>query len=88
MVTTTRNPDRNRQFEKIKRTRESFARAGLPTVSVDSKKKEKVGQFKNAGTVWCEKATPVNDHDFLKDAMGIAVPYGLYDSSFPGSPRP
>lgn len=79
MVSTTKSPDRNRQFEKIQRTRRAFERLGLPIVSVDSKKKEKIGQFKNAGTVWCEKARLANDHDFLKDAVGIAVPYGLYD---------
>jgi hypothetical protein len=79
MVSSTKNPDRNRQFEKIQRMRATFARTGSPIVSVDSKKKEMVGQFKNAGRVWCQKATPVNDHDFRKDAVGMAVPYGLYD---------
>ena len=49
-------------------------------VSVDTKKKELVGQFKNPGAVWVKDPVLVNDHDFRSDADGIAVPYGLYDT--------
>jgi hypothetical protein len=75
----TKNPDRNRQFLKIQRTRVTFERDGLPIVSVDTKKKEQIGQFRNAGRVWTQEAILVNDHDFRKDAVGIGVPYGLFD---------
>jgi hypothetical protein len=78
-ISKAKSPDRNRQFEKIKRKHAAFAHAGCPIISVDSKKKELVGQFKNPGAVWAKAATPVNDHDFRSDASGIAVPYGLYE---------
>jgi len=53
--------------------------AKLPIVSVDSKKKELVGDFKNAGQAWVREPTAVNVHDFPGDALGRAVPYGVYD---------
>jgi hypothetical protein len=53
--------------------------AGHPVISVDTKKKELIGTFKNAGTTWCQQAEPVNDHDFAQDAVARAVPYGIYD---------
>lgn len=56
-----------------------LSRCGLPIISVDSKKKELVGLFKNAGRVWSRKAPPVNDHDFRSQASGIAIPRGLWD---------
>jgi hypothetical protein len=46
---------------------------------VDTKKKELIGNFKNAGATWCQQAEPVNDHDFAQDAVARAVPYGIYD---------
>ena len=52
---------------------------GFPVISVDTKKKELVGQFKNAGQTWCEQAEKVNDHDFPSEAVGRAAPYGIYD---------
>ncbi len=53
--------------------------ARQPVISVDTKKKELVGLFKNPGTVWVKTATPVFDHDFRSDAKAIAVPYGVQD---------
>jgi Rhodopirellula transposase DDE domain len=73
------HPDRDRQFRHIERLKRRFLRAGLPVISVDAKKKELVGDFKNAGRVWRRKSDPVNAHDFRQDASDRAVPYGLYD---------
>jgi len=73
------HPDRNRQFEYIGQQKSLFLEAGLPVISVDTKKKELIGRFKNAGRTWCQEPTAVNDHDFEHDALGKAVPYGIYD---------
>jgi len=70
---------REEQFGKIRRARRGFEQAGLPIISIDCKKKELVGNFKNAGTRWCREPRQVNDHDFRSDAVGLAVPYGIYD---------
>jgi hypothetical protein len=70
---------RNQQFLYIEEMRRSFAERGLPVVSVDTKKKELIGCFKNPGAVWATRATPVNDHDFRSDASDIASPYGVFD---------
>ena len=72
-------PDRDAQFAYIAAQREAFARQGLPIVSIDSKKRELVGNFKNNGAVWCRTPTLVNDHDFRSDAKGVALPHGVYD---------
>ncbi len=72
---------RNQQFEYISEQREVFARRRSPIVSVDAKKKELIGKFKNNGVSWERKPLSVNDHDFRSDATGIAIPYGLYDVS-------
>jgi hypothetical protein len=71
--------ERDAQFVRIAEIREQFAAQGLPLISVDTKKKELVGRFKNAGTAWNREAVPVNDHDFRSDAEGIVAPYGIYD---------
>ena len=71
---------RNQQFEYIGNLREYFASQGLPTISVDTKKKELVGKFKNNGKLWQKAAIEVNDHDFPTHAVGKAVPYGIYDT--------
>ena len=73
------HPERDRQFEYLNSQRATFARAGWPCISVDTKKKELVGNFFNRGRQWCREATAVNTHDFLSYATGKAVPYGLYD---------
>jgi hypothetical protein len=73
------SPHRDAQFQYIRYQREQFAQEGLPIVSVDSKKKELVGRFKNAGRIWSREALPVNDHDFPSLASGVAFPRGHYD---------
>jgi hypothetical protein len=75
------HPDRDLQFGIIKRLREEFRAARDPIISVDAKKKELIGLFKNPGRVWCRKAKKVKDHDFRSEAEGIASPYGIYDVS-------
>ena len=73
------HPDRTAQFDYIAQQRQAFADAGLPIVSVDTKKKELIGTFKNAGRTWRQEAEAVNVHDFRQDALGRAVPYGVYE---------
>ena len=77
----TTHPDRNAQFEHINRTADEHLTAGEPVISVDTKKKELVGNFKNGGREWQPKGTPpaVLVHDFPTDAEGKAIPYGVYD---------
>lgn len=71
--------DRDSQFRMIMDLREEFGQAGDPIISVDTKKKELIGLFKNQGKVWCKEAKKVKDHDFRSEAIGIATPYGIYD---------
>jgi hypothetical protein len=75
------HPDRNAQFEYINATTASFLRRKQPVISVDTKKKELVGDFKNGGREWQPKGTPEKAlvHDFPQDATGKAIPYGVYD---------
>jgi hypothetical protein len=70
---------RDQQFLYLLAQRQAFQQAGQPVVSVDTKKKELVGAFKNAGRVWCQEAVAVNVHDFGTQGVGKAVPYGIYD---------
>jgi hypothetical protein len=70
---------RDQQFRRIARLRKRFCRQGDPIISVDAKKRELVGNFKNAGVKWERVATQVNDHDFRSLSSGIALPYGIYD---------
>ena len=76
-----RHPDRNAQFEYIAARVEDFRARGQPAVSVDTKKKELVGDFKNAGREWRPKGQPeeVRTHDFIDEVLGKAIPYGVYD---------
>jgi hypothetical protein len=73
------HPDRNRQFEYIQQMVAQFRAEGWPILSVDTKKKELIGNFRNPGRAWCPAGPAVNAHDFLTDAECRAVPYGLYD---------
>jgi len=75
------HPDRNAQFEYIDRAIRRQQSAGQPVISVDTKKKELVGDFKNPGREWRPRGTPqrVRVHDFLLPAKGKAIPYGVYD---------
>ena len=73
--------DRDAQFQYISDQAKVFLAAGEPVVSVDTKKKELVGNFKNNGREWRPKGSPegVNVHDFIDPKLGRAVPYGIYD---------
>lgn len=75
----TSPPERDAQFAYIQAQRETHEQAGHPILSIDTKKKELVGNFKNVGAVWCERPEIVNSHDFPSEADGRAVPYGIYD---------
>lgn len=75
----SQHPDRDQQFEYIEGMKAAYQAAHLPVISVDGKKKERIGNFKNAGRVWCQIAEAVNDHDFDDQTLGKAVPYGIYD---------
>lgn len=79
MIARGSSPDRDEQFKYIARLRERFAQQNLPIVSIDAKKKEMVGNFKNGGTAWNRTSVLVNDHDFRSDAKGMALPNGIYD---------
>jgi hypothetical protein len=77
--TSKQHPERERQFEHILQQRDRHQSAQQPVLSVDTKKKELVGNFKNPGRIWCQAPEEVNVHDFRSDAAGRAVPYGIYD---------
>lgn len=70
---------RNNQFEFIKRTRTRFNKKRLPVLSVDGKKKDLIGNFKNHGTRYKKEADLTNDHDFAHYGIGKSLPYGLFD---------
>ena len=80
-VEGAQHPDRNAQFEHINATAQDCLDRGVPFISVDTKKKELVGNFKNAGQEWQPKGEPelVDVHDFPGQAVGKAIPYGVYD---------
>lgn len=78
-LASKQHPDRDRQFEHISDQRAKHQAAGQPIINVDTKKKELVGNFKNPGQIWCQTPEQVNMHDFRSDAVGRAVPYGIYD---------
>jgi transposase len=75
------HPDRNAQFEHLNLTVCAFQDRGQPVISVDTKKKELVGDFKNGGREWRPKGKPeeVRVHDFMDKELGKAIPYGVYD---------
>lgn len=73
------HPDRNTQFEQIQAQRQRFEAAKCPIISIDTKKKELIGNYKNAGRAWKEQPESVNAYDFPQDALGKAIPYGIYD---------
>jgi transposase len=76
-----RHPDRDGQFRYINEQARAHQEAGDPVISVDTKKKELVGEFMNAGREWRAKGGPVRvrTHDFPDDSLGKAIPYGVYD---------
>ncbi len=72
-------PERDEQFRYIASQRETFIAAGWPVISVDTKKKELIGNFRNNGKVWSKKADEVDEHDFPSAAECRAVPFGIYE---------
>ncbi len=76
-----RHPDRDQQFQHLNALVLDFQRRRQPGISVDTKKKELIGEFTNRGSEWQKKGEPVkvNVHDFPDDSLGKAVPYGVYD---------
>jgi hypothetical protein len=75
----TQDPDRDRQFRHIIRMRKLYLGKGLPVISVDTLKKELVGNFKKAGRCWRRVSRKVLDHDYPSWALGQAIPVGIYD---------
>ncbi len=75
------HPDRNEQFEYISNATEEFQQRGCPVISVDAKKKERVGNFANSGQEWRSKGDPVEveAYDFINEELGKVTPYGTYD---------
>jgi len=78
-LTKEQNPERDRQMRYLVRVRRRFLKAGQPVISVDTKKRELIGNFKNAGGTWRRKALPVLEYDYPSQADGVAIPYGIYD---------
>jgi Rhodopirellula transposase DDE domain len=78
-ISTHSSPDRNLQFEYLAELRGRFQRRHLPIISVDTKKRELVGNFRNPGRRWECRPRRVFDHDFRTDSIGVAIPYGIYD---------
>ena len=77
------NPDRNTQFEFINAQATTFLKQGCPVISVDAKKKELIGNYRQNGRVWRPKGEPelVKVYDFIDKKLGKATPYGVYDLS-------
>lgn len=73
------DPERGRQFRYIARMRKLYLARGLPVISVDAKKKELIGNFKNPGRTWRRRSRQVLDHDYPSWARGQAIPVGIYD---------
>ena len=71
--------DRDQQFKYIATVREEFINKGYVVISVDGKKKELIGNYKNKGATYCRESENVNIYDFPSDAIGRANPYGIYD---------
>ena len=79
-IASTKDPDRNQQFLYIAGQKDRFAGQGLPVISVDAKKKELIGNFKNPGASWVRDPILVKDHDFRSEAKALVTPYGVYDT--------
>lgn len=74
-----RHPARNAQFENIARLKKRYLKAGWPVISVDTKKKELLGDFYRDGTIDTQDTIETNDHDFGSAGMGTVIPHGIYD---------
>ena len=78
-LTKKQDPERDRQMRYLARVRRRVLKAGKPVISIDTKKRELVGNFKNAGGAWRRQARPVLAYDWPSDADGVAIPFGIYD---------
>src|SRR5215469_9249048 len=78
-IAETQHPDRDQQFELITSFRKRFEDAGSPILSMDTKKKELIGNFRNPGRAWSKEPELVNQHDFRSQASAFVSPYGLYE---------
>ena len=74
-----RHPDRNAQFDNIARLKQEYLQAGEPVISMDTKKKELLGNFYRDGTLYTRQVIGVFDHDFPSAGDGVVFPHGLYD---------
>jgi len=72
-------PERDQQMRYAARVRRTFIQGGFPLISIDAKKRELIGNFKNGGRTWRRKNLAVLENDFPYEAEGIAIPYGIYD---------
>ena len=72
-------PERDQQMRYVVRCRKAFLKAGKPVISIDNKKRELVGNFRNAGRAWRRTALDVLENDFPSEADGVAIPYGIYE---------
>lgn len=75
----TNHRDRDRQFQYVVRQRRRYLQRGWPIISVDAKKRELVGNFKNPGRCWRREPRQVLDHDYRRNALGVAIIYGIYE---------
>ena len=71
--------ERDQQFIHIRHLREQFSHWQCPIISIDTKKKKMIGNFKNNGLAWSKEPTGVNDHDFKSQSDGTGIPYGIYE---------
>lgn len=78
-VTRASRIKRNQQFNHIKHKREYYVEQGNPIISIDAKKRELVGNFKNQGAIWCTAPKEVSAYDFKSLAEGVFIPYGIYN---------
>jgi Rhodopirellula transposase DDE domain len=74
-----RNPNRNAQFENISRLKKEYPEAGLPVISMDTKKKELLGNFYREGKIDTQETIETNDHDIGSAGAGVVIPHSLYD---------
>lgn len=79
MLSGQDHPDRDIQFKYINKLAKEFSIKNYPVISVDIKKRELIGNFKNNGQVWTKEEIKVLDHDFPSTSKGVAIPYGTYD---------
>lgn len=80
-ISGKQHPDRDAQFQYLRKRRQYFQSRGCPTISVDTKKTELIGNFKNDEALWCDEPDVVNMYVFPSDAECRAIPYGVYDTT-------